>query len=404
MVTQRRGLTIIVLALGIPAFVGTPLYAESAAAIAANITAKAGNPEDYTRDNASRGREQKANHSKNGANTGAVVAAVAGAALVAAAVPKLASGIPWEVAVGTALMAKAGMEFAQSAASAATGAANGDQLGRLKLSYDEAGSNVNAQGGANVQQQIAEQLSQNSDLQNVLSAKGVDANQFVQQLASGQMASSDQVAAAMKSESSVDPKMMAQAEAVATAQASQAVSDAMNKVQLQEGSQALGTASAANGGGAGGDGMATVVGGGAGGSDKKDASGGGNEAAPGDEGGRAPASVAVGEGRGAGDVTKVPPGGMFGLGGMEDELLEKLMSNFGGAPKKKEDTAVGEKEKDPLLALGVRRPVGKMTLFQLAHRNFRAYREWRTKKMQADRVRAAKTSGALALKGSAARP
>jgi hypothetical protein len=399
-----------------------PARANAAAdAITARITAQAGQPDDYTRDNDSRGREQKANQSRNGANTGAVVAAVAGAALVAAAVPKLASGIPWEVAVGSALMAKAGMEFAQSAASAKTGEQNGDQYSRLTLSYDEARNGGNAQGGtAQIQEQVAQTLAQNPELQNVLAQRGVDANQFAQQLASGQLQSTDAVLGAMKNDVAIDASTRAQAEAVAMAQTTQAIGDAMTKVQLQENAQPSGTASTAMGtapGAAGSNSGATSVvttmggsDGGASGAAGTKSSDGDASSPPSSDGKRGPASLPTEKGV----AGKAPHGtnggvGASGFGGLEDELLNQLMSSFGGAPKKREDTAMSEKERDPLLALGVRRPVGKMTLFQLAHRNYRSYREWRTRKMLEDRAKraagldAASRSRSLALKTSPSR-
>jgi hypothetical protein len=407
-----------------------PAWANGAAdAITARITAQAGQPDDFTRNNDTRGREQKANQSRNGANTGAMVAAAAGAALVAAAVPKLASGIPWEVAVGSALMAKAGLEFAQSAASAKTGAENGDQYRRLTLSYDESRNGGNAQGPAQIQEQVAQTLAQNPELQNVLSQRGVDVNQFAQQLASGQIQSTDAVLGAMKNDVPIDAATRAQAEAVATAQTTQAIGDAMTKVQLQESAQPSRTASVSASGAPGAAGGNTAAGGvvtAAGGvvrmagAEAGGAGAGGPKSGEGDpsgatgpDGKRGPASVPTGKGvagkapHATTNAGVVGAGG--GLGGLEDELLNQLMSSFGGAPKKREDTAVSEKERDPLLALGVRRPVGKLTLFQLAHRNYRSYRERRTRKMLEDRAkRAAGLDGAnrsrpLALKTSPSR-
>src|SRR4051812_36813676 len=121
MVTQHTRLWAIIVAVSL---VAVPAYADQVGSIVNGITAPAGAPIDRTQESQGRGREQKANNSQKGANTGAIVAAIAGASLVAAAVPKLASGIPSLIAVGSALMAKAGMEFAQSAASAKTGAQN----------------------------------------------------------------------------------------------------------------------------------------------------------------------------------------------------------------------------------------------------------------------------------------
>ena len=392
--------------------VAVPAYGNGAAdAIADRITAQAGQPEDFTRDNDTRGREQKANQSRNGANTGAIVAAIAGAALVVEAVPKIASGIPWEVAVGSALMAKAGLEFAQSAASAKTGAANGDQYSRLTLTYDESRSGANAQGPAQIQDQVAQTLAQNAELQNVLAQRGVDANQFAQQLASGQLQSTDAVLSAMKNDVAIDAATRAQAEAVAMAQTTQAVGDAMNKVQLQENAQPSGTASAAatgapgaTGGGSAAANTAVVAMAGRGpgaGTGKYDRPA---ESAAGGEGKRNPATLTPEKGAAAAKQAATNAGvGAGGLGELEDELLQQLMSSFGGAPKKREETAVSDKERDPLLALGVRRSVGNMTLFQLAHRNYRSFREWRTKKMAADRRKLTASprpngAGTLALK------
>jgi hypothetical protein len=423
---RRRLFGVIVGASVLGNALSLPAWANSAAdAITARITAQAGQPEDFTRDNDTRGREQKANQSRNGANTGAIVAAAAGAALVAVAVPKLASGIPWEVAVGAALMANAGLEFAQSAASARIGAENGDQYRRLTVSYDESRNGGNAQGPAQIQEQVAQALAQSPELQNVLSQRGVDINQFAQQLASGQLQSIDAVLGAMKNDVPIDAATRAQAEAVANMQATQAIGEAMAKVQLQESAQPSRTASVSASGTPGAAGGSNAAGGNTAagsvvriaGSDAGGAAAVGPKSGEGDwsvatgpDGNRSHTSVATEKGVAgkAPHAAKVDVGS-GGLGGLEDELLNRLMSSFGGAPKKREDTAVSEKERDPLLALGVRRPVGKMTLFQLAHRNYRSYREWRTRKRLEDRAkRAAGLEGAsrshpLALKTSPSR-
>lgn len=368
---------------------GGVAHADSADSITSGITAKAGNPQDYTTENSTRGRENKANKSKNGANTGAIVAAIAGAGLVAAAVPKLASGVPTEIAIGAALMAKAGLEFAQSAASAKTGGQNGAQEGALRLAYDESKSNVSAASAAQIQNQVAQTIAQNPELASTLQQRGVDPQQFASQLASGQIQSTDQVLSAMKNNVAIDANTMAQAEAAATAHTTQAVGEAMAKVSLQENAQTSGTAAAAPGAAPGSAGGVNLMGGFGGGADKKGHEGELAGANP--EPSRTPSVKDAGIAEaGKAPSTAAAAGGFAGVGGIQDELLEKLMSGFGGLPtNKKEDTAVSDKEKDPLLALGVRRPVGKMTLFQLAHRNFRSYREWRTKKMLADKVKVA---------------
>lgn len=406
MVKHHRGVKWAVAALVFAVASANVARGDSADSITAGITAKAGQPQDYTADNSTRGRENKAKQSQNGSNTGAVIAAIAGAALVAAAVPKLASGFPPTVAVGAALMAKAGIEFAQSAASAKTGQSNGGQYDRLTLAYDESRGNVGAQGSTDMQSQIAQTLASNPDLKSVLDSKGVDSNQFIQQLASGQLSSTDQVLTAVKNDLPIDGNTIAQADAAATAQTTQAIGDAATKVQLQEGSQTTALAQvSANESGAGGGTTMMASGGGKSsvtdGGDKKGLDAQGDRHDP--QGARTPAALAQ-AGRDGG-ATKTNAGGALGLGGIEDELMEKWMAGFGGgdAKKKREETAVSEKEMDPLLALGVRHPVGKMTLFQLAHRNYRAYREWRYRKALAGRARDAKAKGTLALKEASVR-
>ena len=397
MVTQQRRLWAMMVGLSL---VASMAHADQVGSIVNGITAKAGAPIDRTQESGGRGREQKANNSQKGANTGAIIAAIAGASLVAAAVPKLASGIPSQIAIGSALMAKAGMEFAQSAASAKTGAENGGQYSKLTLAYDESKSSVNSQGPAEIQQQIANSLASNPELQNVLQGRGVDPLQFISQLSTGQLASSDAVLTAMKNDVPIDAGTMAQAEAAATAQTTRAVIEAMSKVNLQEGAQTSGVASASGSGGGttvmAQSGNASSLGG----DSKGPEVGAVDAAAP--NATRAPSEADTGAGVGA----KTNGGVGAGLGDIEDDLLQQLMSGFPGMPKKGEDTAVGEKERDPLMALGVRRPVGKMTLFQLAHRNFRSYREWRTKRMIKARsqAEAAKVTGQkLALKTAASR-
>ncbi len=136
-------------------------------------------------------RASDANNAKNQGDTGALFSAALGSAMVARALPLLASINPSDVAAGADLMAKAGLEFAQTAAMAASASKNRDQRDTL-LRNEQLGGNEslarNPSSTGNLQSPGLDQFLKN---------RGVDETTFKNNLINGAYSKTEDVLSAL---------------------------------------------------------------------------------------------------------------------------------------------------------------------------------------------------------------
>jgi hypothetical protein len=325
------------------------------------------------------GREYKAGDGERQSNAGMAAAIVAGTGMTAAAIPLLASLDPIEVAAGADLMAKAGLEFAQAGADAGTAHDNGGQKNLLT---------ANVEGPADHQQEdsanpgaagAAKDLSNNQQLQNFLQGRGVNSDDFIKNLTSGNLTDPSQVLSAVGNTTNITPEDMAKGAALADASAPPEGKNPIDIPRVTNDDNTKGRDSIP-----GSDPMLAGA-------------GGGNGAAPGNNGGKtgadagadgavslaaADAAKAKAQAGVAGGAAGLAAAKGFGAGGGEgddEDLLASILRGLGiqqlaanaAAPAK--DPAL----KSDLAARGVIKLNPKQNIFQLAHRNYRSFQKWR---------------------------
>lgn len=158
------------------------------------------------------GREYKAGDAAKTGNTGAITAIVTGSALIGAAIPLLATGLPVPVAAGIDLMIKAGLEFAQAGADAASAGQNRDQKTLLTTahSYSESGSQSVGSSSQSVVNSIKSQ-----ELDQYLVSQGINSDDFKSKLASGQMTNPEEMLKALGNTMPISPEDFAAGAAMA---------------------------------------------------------------------------------------------------------------------------------------------------------------------------------------------
>lgn len=148
----------------------------------------------------SRGREYKAKDAERQGNTGVAAAIATGSALAAAAVPLLASILPFERAAGADLMAKAGLEFAQAGATGASASDNGAQKDLLTNQANAGGNGAQLQGKVNGSAIKSPQLDQ------LLGERGINSEDFKNRLVNGEFQTANDVLNAMGDTSNFTPE------------------------------------------------------------------------------------------------------------------------------------------------------------------------------------------------------
>jgi hypothetical protein len=161
--------------------------------------------------NDQRGRREKLEDDaipKGQAGVGAAIAA--GVSLTAAGTPMLASPIAAVRARGAALLAKAGLEFAQAAATAGVNQQNRKAADAVNKNSDgPTGSQLSGPSPEDVKKAAAEQVN-SPELQKALGEAGINSDDFVNKLVNGEMATPDAVlAAAGSSTDGITPEMLA---------------------------------------------------------------------------------------------------------------------------------------------------------------------------------------------------
>ncbi len=340
----------------------------AASKIAAGMVSDGSKVVDSTATNKNQGREQKAADSASQSGTGKGVAIGTGAALMATAIPMLASIDPATRATGAALMAKAGLEFAQAAADGGTQKANKAQEDLLRSNSDQnigqASQAANEQGKKDVQNQVANAVAGNADLQKVLGQNGVNADDFAKQFASGGLLSPEAILSATGS-AGVDPGSMAQGLVNAS---HEPLGKQSTLTAIQEDSEKENSSkpSKPDQGSAGGQSL-TV-------DDRK---------SPGATGDKSRGGAIAPNGL-AGLLDSATKGGVSALAGIKNasdgELASMLAGLMGmGGGEAKTDGSVAKKilDKDALAKQGILKATGKSGIFMLARRNYRSFQKWR---------------------------
>jgi len=159
--------------------------------LAAKVTAGAlQNPSavQYAASNDSRGREKKAENAQNTGKQGNAAALATGAALTAAGVPMLASPIISVEVAGAELLAKAALEFAQAGADKKNAGTNGAQKDLL---LSQTGQSTQQDSALPAKSLLTPQLD------SLLTKRGVNAEDFVKRLQSGELSSPSDILKAM---------------------------------------------------------------------------------------------------------------------------------------------------------------------------------------------------------------
>lgn len=325
--------------------------------------------------NSQNGREYKAGDAQRQANAGKAAAIATGVGLVATATPMLASIIPSVRAAGAVLMAKAGLEFAQAAASGGVANQNGDQKKLLKADDGQSGSqngetekgSASKDGGASAE--AAKQLQNNPQLQDLLSKQGVNSDDFINRLASGEITNPEQVLSSAGSEpvSSGDIAAASNANFINGNPEPNGIRDT-TRVVNDDNAKLPATDGAKDGAGAG---LAGIGGAGGVGAGLPGAAGGLSGTKLGD----LAAAAGAGKGGPVDSARKALQDALAAAGGLDGSGLlggiSGLFTTSGAGGARRAMTT------DELLRVGIVKLAPKQNIFMLAHRNYRAFHKWR---------------------------
>lgn len=312
--------------------------------------------QDKSAENDRRGRRQKIEDDaipKGQAGVGAAIAA--GVALTAAGTPMLMSPLLPVQLRGAALLAKAGLEFAQAAATAGTNQQNkkaADAVG--KASDGPTGSELASP--EDVKKAAAESIN-TPELQKALGEAGINSDNFVNQLVNGELSSP----AAVMGAAGVDTSKFS-ADQIAAASSSTNGHEELPHVTYND--QASSTP-AGNGGGSGGDqGQLSQNG-------QKENGAGGASQDPAEVYSQAQAlasrAMAMARQSGADKLLHLN----------EHDLVEKYLAQLMKANSSKQALAASDMA---LYDLGIKRLRPKQTIFQVARKSYHDFGRWRGKR------------------------
>jgi len=308
---------------------------------------------DNSANNATNGREYKAGDAKRQGNAGMAAAIATGSGLVATAIPMLASIDPIVRAAGADLMGKAGLSFAQAAATAGTRNKNSDQKQRLTEDDGQKGKQGAASGpsGSDVQSQVAQQLGENQQLNQLLARQGVNPEDFINRLAGGELTTPEAVIAASGS-APVSSEDLAAAAASGYAGGPEKLGQPLNPRIATDDAAGVALRPDQIPGGRGGAGSAK---------DEK-------ATASFEPVGRVPA----GEAKSVDDLR----GAVAAANGLQSGWLDpaSLLALMGAKGSAQGLSALALQH---LVSLGILKTNPKQTIFQLAHRNYRSFEKWR---------------------------
>lgn len=312
------------------------------------------------------GREYKAGDAQKQGNTGAGAAVATGAALMAAAIPLLASIDPVQVAAGADLMAKAGMEFGQAGADAGSASKNKAQKDLL-TNKNAAGETGSQETGKPTGSSI-----KSPELDKLLADRGINSDDFKEKLASGQITNPQDVLSSMGDSTQFSAEDLEQGAALADSQTASVFNDMGAKKGDSESASVVFNEKTDSGNTPGG-----------GGAD----SGGGFASYANSPGGQAEGQIGANSadaikqsvlglksGRGAtggGTVAEAKAG----AGGFDAAAFVKNM--FGGTNVVPTKTAAFSLLKQGLERVGILIPPKNQNIFQVARRNFYSFGKWR---------------------------
>jgi|GEM_PF-7094639 len=298
------------------------------------------------------GREQKANSATGTGNSGQGAAIGAGIALMSASAAAFAA---LNIPLGVTLATMGAIEFAQAGATGQTAGANNAQENTLR--YDD--NAPGAQSSTYNPNAVANAINSNPAIPAALSNMGVNPEEFVNGIANGEYTTPEQVLSAIGQEGNFTASEVAamgnfenvNLGAIMGEEEGNAASSVLG---MEESSRSVAAASA-NGGKNGESGtFSTTAGTGNGGG----AAGAHGAGANGKNG----SAVLGASGEAAGSFAGA--NGMFGNG--------RDVAGFGAG--------LAGLDRMQLKDMGILKPHGKTTIFQIATRNFKSFNSWRKSK------------------------
>lgn len=166
----------------------------------------------YDTENDGRGREYKAASSESDSGKGKNAAAAAGAALISSGIPLL--GNIFTIPEGITLITMGGIELAQAGASAGTEQQNKSQKDLLLYNEDAPQSQLNNGLSDQDREALKSQLRQ-PELENFLAERGVNSDNFLDQLVGGQLTNFADVQNALGDFTQFSPEDLANARGLA---------------------------------------------------------------------------------------------------------------------------------------------------------------------------------------------
>lgn len=353
---------------------GTPLAFGNG--LSDGITASTVQNKDNVKENKqndSNGREYKAGDAQKQGNTGAGAAIATGAALIGAAIPLLLSLEPIEVAAGADLMAKAGLEFGQAGADAGSASDNKAQKDLL--------TNKNAAGetGAQTTGAPTGKSINSPQLDKLLADRGINADDFKNKLASGQMTNPQDILSNMGDTTPISPDDVAAGADLANSQMGNVF---QNAGDTKGNSESAAVAFNEKGDGGSAQSNSSDSGGGGGGSFSSSISSEDKglglssadaikESVLGLRGGK---SASSGGGKSGSTHSAAAAGAGGGFAGFDAGAFVKNM--FGSAAAATKGATEGLVRLG-LESMGISVTPAKQNIFQLARRNFFSFGKWR---------------------------
>lgn len=299
------------------------------------------------------GREQKANSATGTGNAGEGAAIGAGIALMTASAAAFAA---LNIPLGTTLATMGALEFIQAGATKKTATANGAQENTLRYDDNAPGAQSNSYDPA----AIANAINSNPAIPAALSNLGVNPEEFVNGVVNGEYSTPEQVLSAIGQEGNFTASEVAamgnfENVDLGAIMGQEEGNAAASVLGMDDGSRSV-ASSSANGSKSGDSGTFATTAGTANGGGAADAHGAG-------AGGKNGSAVLGASGEAAGSFAGA--NAMFGNG--------RDVAGFGAA-------GLAGLDRMQLKDMGILKPHGKTTIFQIATRNFKSFNSWRKSK------------------------
>jgi hypothetical protein len=300
------------------------------------------------------GREQKANSATGTGNAGQGAAIGAGIALMSASAAAFAA---LNIPLGVTLATMGAIEFAQAGSTGNTAAANNAQENTLR--YDDNALGAQSPNSYNPSE-VANAINSNPAIPAALSNLGVNPEEFINGIVNGEFTTPEQVISAIGQEGNFTASEVAAMGNFENVNLGAIVGEeegnaAASVLGMDEGSRSV-ASSSASGSKSGDTGTFSIT---AGTGNGGGAAGGLGAGANGKNG----SAVLGASGEAAGSFAGA--NGMFGNG--------RDVAGFGAA-------GLAGLDRMQLKDMGILKPHGKTTIFQIATRNFKSFNSWRKSK------------------------